>query len=61
MLRWSVCEIGHKEVGYEVPGMEEALKCGQYCEDCGRFIGRWASGVNEKVWCGECGEKRRGI
>ena len=58
MIDWQFREIGHRETGCEIPGVEQTMKCGQYCEDCGRFIGRWMSWGNEKVWCEECWGKR---
>jgi len=35
----------------------EVMKCAQYCEGCGKFIGRWVTNGSYKVWCKECAKK----
>jgi len=54
---WTFKEIGHIEKGRKIECTEQTMKCGQYCECCGAFMGRWLSWDNEKVWCKDCWRK----
>ena len=58
MLDWESEEIGHKDTGHEIAGVLQTLKSAHYCEDCGKYMGRWISWSNEKVWCKKCWEKK---
>jgi len=58
VIGWRFLEIGKIEgcKGHP-PGMYYSLTSAHYCEECGRFVGRWLSCSCVKVWCKDCIEK----